>query len=100
MATHPAIFSRPLSPDEAMRNVESFLQLPHVRVFGEQEGFWETYRESILGLSPRGNLVPDAHLAALLRQHGIRTFYTTDRDFKKFTFLDVKDPFSDSNPKT
>jgi predicted nucleic acid-binding protein len=41
----------------------------------------------------RGNLVPDAYLAALLRQHGIRILYTNDRDFKKFDFLDVRDPF-------
>jgi uncharacterized protein len=42
----------------------------------------------------RGNLVPDAHLAALLRQHGIRTLYTNDSDFRKFSFPDVQDPFA------
>ena len=41
----------------------------------------------------RGNLVPDAHLAALLRQHGIRTLYTNDSDFRRFSFLDVRNPF-------
>jgi uncharacterized protein len=41
----------------------------------------------------RRNLVPDAHLAALLRQHDIRTLYTTDTDFRKFEFLDVRNPF-------
>jgi predicted nucleic acid-binding protein len=38
--------------------------------------------------------VPDAHLAALLRQHGIRTLYTNDTDFRRFAFLDVRDPFA------
>jgi predicted nucleic acid-binding protein len=42
----------------------------------------------------RGNLVPDAHLAALLRQHGVRRLYTNDADFRKFAFLDVRNPFS------
>jgi len=42
----------------------------------------------------RGNLVPDAHLAALLKQHGVRTLYTRDADFRKFPFLDVRDPFA------
>ena len=42
----------------------------------------------------RGNLVPDAHLASLLRQHGVRTLYTVDRDFRRFPFLDVRDPFA------
>jgi predicted nucleic acid-binding protein len=40
----------------------------------------------------RGNLVPDAHLAALLSQHGVVTLCTHDRDFRKFSFLDVRDP--------
>jgi hypothetical protein len=51
---------------------------------------------SVSGLIPvRGSLVPDAHLAALLRQHGVATLYTRDRDFLKFGFLDVRDPFGD-----
>jgi len=39
-------------------------------------------------------LVPDAHLAALLKQHGVRVLYTRDADFRKFPFLDVRDPFA------
>ena len=36
--------------------------------------------------------MPDALLAALLRQHGARTLHTHDSDFKGFDFLDVRDP--------
>ncbi len=93
IATHPRIFSRPLSPDEALGNVESLLTLPRVRVLSEGEGFLEIYR-GVTGRFPvRGNLVPDAHLAALLLQHGVRRLYTVDRDFRKFDFLEVTDPF-------
>ncbi len=41
----------------------------------------------------RGNLVPDAHVAAILKQNGIATFFTNDADFRRFTFLDLRDPF-------
>lgn len=34
----------------------------------------------------------DGHLAALLRFHGVRTLYTSDRDFLRFDFLDIQDP--------
>ena len=44
----------------------------------------------------RGNLVPDTHLAALLRQHGVATLYTRDRDFRRFDFLSVIDPLEDA----
>ena len=93
ISTHPRIFAHPLAPAEALRNVESMLGLPRVRVLSEREGFLETYR-AVTGLFPvRGNLVPDAHLASLLRQHGVPRLYTIDRDFRKFDFLDVVDPF-------
>ena len=93
MVTHPRIFDRPLSPDEALRNVESLLRLPHVRAIGEKEGFFDVYRDVTADVPTRGNLVPDAHLATVLRQHGIRRLWSRDRDFLKFPFLDVRDPF-------
>lgn len=54
----------------------------------------DVYREVTANFPVRGNLVPDAHLAALLRQHGVRRLYTTDADCLKFPFLDVQDPFA------
>ena len=43
----------------------------------------------------RANLVPDAHLATLLRQHGVSTLYTNNvGDFTKFGFLDVRNPLA------
>lgn len=92
IATHPSVFARPLGPAEAETNVEALLGLPHVRCLAEEEGFWEIYREVTARVPTRGNLVPDAHLATLLRQHGIKTLYTHDRDFHKFEFLEVRDP--------
>jgi uncharacterized protein len=97
IATHPAVFDHPLSPDEAMANIETLLNLPHARFLSEDEGFWAVYRAMTSELPIRGNLVPDAHLAALLRYHGVKTLYTRDRDFFKFRFLDVRDPLA-GNP--
>lgn len=95
IATHPSIFERPLAPDEAEANVEALIAQPHVRALGELEGFWATYRGATRDLVVRGNLVPDAHLAALLLQHGVTTLWTHDRDFRKFEGIRVRDPFSD-----
>ena len=47
IATHPGIFAQPLSPDDALRNVESLLSLRRVRLLAEGEGFLEVYREEI-----------------------------------------------------
>ena len=93
IATHPAIFTHPLPTDEAAANVEDLLSLPHARTAGEDEGFWKLYRATTSDVPIRGNLVRDAHLVALMRQHGITTLWTRDRDFRKFDGIQVRDPF-------
>jgi uncharacterized protein len=93
MATHSGIFAAPLTPNEAAGNISRLLARPHVRTLSEDEGFWEVYR-AVAGSRPvRGNSVPDTHLAALLRQHGVRTLYSNDADFSRFDFLTVINPF-------
>jgi toxin-antitoxin system PIN domain toxin len=93
IATHGRIFEKPMSHEVAAANVSSLLALPSMRVIAEQEGFWDVYREVTASLTVRGKLVPDAHLVALLRQNGVRTLYTNDRDFRKFDGIDAIDPF-------
>jgi uncharacterized protein len=96
LATHAAVFAEPLTPQEAMANIEALLRLPQVRLLAEEEGFWDVYRSVTGRLPVRGHLVPDAHLAALLRQHGVTTLYTDNKDFLKFEFLRVRNPFEDA----
>jgi toxin-antitoxin system PIN domain toxin len=94
IATHPRIFTAPLSPDEALGNVSALIRLPHVRAISELDGFIDAYKHVTDQTSVRGNLVPDAHVAAILFQHGVRTLYSNDRDFRKFPSLELRDPFS------
>ena len=93
IATHPRIFAAPLSPEEALSNVSALLALPQIRPIAELDGFLNAYRHVTGEIPVRGNLVPDAHVATILFQHGVRTLYSHDRDFRKFSSLDLKDPF-------
>lgn len=93
VATHPAVFDRPLPPERAQANVENLVSLPHVQTPGEQERFWDVYRRVSDDVGARGNLVPDAHLVSLMIQNGVRTIWTHDRDYRKFTGIEVHDPF-------
>ena len=95
IATHPRIFTDPLTPGEALENVESLSDLPQARLISERDGFLELYKESTPELIVRATLVPDAHLATLLRQHGVTTLYTNNvDDFIKFGFLEVRNPLT------
>jgi len=93
IVTHPSVLPSPLTPHEAMSNVEALIGLPHVRTPGEDEGFWDLY-VATRNDADRGNAVPDGHLASLMRQHGVRTIYTRDRDFRRFDGIAAEDPFS------
>lgn len=94
ISTHPAIFKNPLSPEVAWGNISRLLARPRVRVIGELSGFVREYEAVTSSYPVRGNHVPDAHLATILRQNGVKTIYTADADFRKFPFLEVVDPFA------
>jgi uncharacterized protein len=93
IVTHPALLPRPLAPKDAIANLSALIAVPHVRTPGEQEGFWELYLAT-RSEADRGNDVPDGHLAALMRQHGVGKIYTRDRDFRRFDGIAVEDPFA------
>ena len=94
IVTHPRLLDAPLTPNVAIDNIEQFVCQPHVRLVGEIEGFWPIYRRVADTTKPKGNLVPDAHLVAVMRQHGISTIWSGDRDFRKFDGITVRDPFA------
>ncbi len=94
IATHPAIFAAPLAASEATANVEGLMALPNVQTVGEGERFWSVWHDVAGDTPPTGNLVPDAHLAALMRENGVRTIWTSDRDFRRFDGIEVRDPFA------
>ena len=92
MATHPGIFTAPLAPQKAWANILALLSLPRAQIIGEESSFPEDYAAATKEFPVRGNLVPDAHLAVVLREHGVKRLYTTDVDFRKFDFLETINP--------
>lgn len=92
LSTSPKVLATPLSPREAREWVGELLDLPQVRTISEEPGFWKLYVQVATPISPRGAAVTDTHLAAVLLQHGVKTLYTRDRDFRRYDFLKVIDP--------
>lgn len=41
-----------------------------------------------------GNIIHDARIAILMREHGIKRIYTRDTDFHRFPFLEPVDPMA------
>jgi toxin-antitoxin system PIN domain toxin len=93
ISTSAAIFERPYTPEEALAAIADLIERPHVRTPSEQPGFLDLYRSTTPG-GARGALVPDAHIATLMRQHGVGTIYTRDRGFRRFDGIEVRDTFA------
>lgn len=91
IVTHPGTLPAPLTAAEATANVASLLARPHLRTAGEAQGFLDLYRATS-GDGARGNQVPDAHLATLMRQHGVGVVYSRDRDLRRYEGITVRDP--------
>lgn len=92
LATNPALTDEPLSPSEALASLSDLTERDHVRTPGEASGFLSVFRQTAAA-GTRGKDVTDAHIAALMRQHGVGTIYTRDRDFRRFEGIRIEDPF-------
>jgi toxin-antitoxin system PIN domain toxin len=83
LSTHPGIYERPLAVDQALDTVALWLAQP-VTVAPEPDARHITHLRDLLAETGRGgNLVNDAHLAALALQHRA-TVVTFDNDFGRF----------------
>ncbi|HSN91222.1 MAG TPA: TA system VapC family ribonuclease toxin [Anaeromyxobacteraceae bacterium] len=93
VVTHRSVLRPPLAVGEAWAIVESLLASPGLSVLAATSRHAavaaEVFRE-VPDVS--GNLVHDAHVAILMREHGIRRIYTRDTDFHRFPFLEPVDP--------
>ena len=82
-ATHPAVFPNPLSIEDAATIVRSWLAQP-TAVVVEPTGRHVDMLEGLLsGPGTAGNLVNDAHLAAIAMGHGA-DIVSFDADFARF----------------
>lgn len=91
VVTHPRVFSPPTPMAEALRFVQIVRSRPNAVVVSPGERHWEIFARLCTGSAVKGNLVPDAFLAALAIESGSE-WITTDRDFNRFAGLRVRHP--------
>ncbi len=91
IATHPRAFERPLDHSTAWELVTDWLAAPVAWVAQPGPSYQRILGELIQTYGVRGNLVPDAALAALAIEHGL-TLCSTDTDFARFGPLRWENP--------
>lgn len=91
--TQPSLFERAFTMQRAAAIAGQWLAQPHVTVIEPGARYWSIFRELLPKAQIGGNLVMDAHLAALTLEHA-GTLYTTDKDFLRFEDLRVVNPLA------
>jgi hypothetical protein len=93
IATNPRLHRRPLTTAEAAGKVDGWLLQPCVRVLAPGAAHWPTLRKLLRATKASGNLVSDAHLAALAIEHDA-TLCSNDGDFGHFPGLRWENPLA------
>jgi toxin-antitoxin system PIN domain toxin len=89
--THPRVFAPPTPLKAALQFVNTLRDAPNCVVIDPGARHWDLFNTLCKSSTARGNLIPDAFLAALAIESGSE-WITTDRDFSRFPGLRWRHP--------
>lgn len=93
LMTSPRILPRPITPHEAIADVEAWRSSPYVDMLTPGAEHLHVLGRMIEAAGRGGELIPDAHLAALAFENG-GTIASHDTDFARFTLVSWIDPLA------
>jgi len=93
IGTSHRAFPRPLRLAEAADRISEWVQRPNVHLLNPTADHWPIFRKLLIETNAAGNLVTDAHVAALAIEHGCE-LYSADADFARFPNLKWRNPLA------
>lgn len=87
------MFDPPAPIEQALAFADALRDQPTAVLLGPGPRHWGIFERLCLEAGAKGNLVPDAYLAALAIESGAELI-TTDRDFARFPGLRWRHPLS------
>ena len=91
VAMHPRVFNPPSTMEQALAFVADVRDQPNCVTIRAGNRHWDIFERLCRSAGVKGNLVPDAYLAALAIESG-STWVTTDRDYSRFAGLTWRHP--------
>jgi toxin-antitoxin system PIN domain toxin len=91
VVTHPRVFNPPSGMEKALAFVEELRNQSTCTIINPGPRHWEIFCRLCKTAGIKGNLVPDAFLAALAIESGSE-WVTADRDYHRFPGLRVHHP--------
>ena len=92
VVTHPRVFNPPSTLEQALGFISDVRNQPNCVLVQPGRRHWAIFEQLCRTVHVKGNLVPDAYLAALAIESGSE-WITTDRDFSRFPRLSWRHPF-------
>ncbi len=93
VVTHPRVYHPPSPPEIALADLKQILAAPSLQLLSEAPKHQDLMLALIRESGVKGNLIHDAHIAALCLENGVRELITGDRDFSRFPALKIVNPF-------
>lgn len=93
VVTHPRVYHPPMPAGAALSDLRRILGSPSLMLLSETARHAEVMASVIEASGATGNLVHDAHIAALCLEHGVSELVTGDRDFARFPQIHTVNPF-------
>ena len=94
ITTRPGILANPLTVDQAVGYVESWLKQPFVEAVAPGPGHWPILRQLLHATGTAGNLTSDLHLAAMAIERSA-SVCSADQDYQRFAGLEHISPLGE-----
>ncbi len=94
IVTHPSALANPTTVTKAVSIVNKWLELENTHLVSLEKKNWPLFAKMLVEGQANGNLVMDAHLAAMAASCGA-TLASTDRDFTRFPGIKTMNPISE-----
>ncbi len=86
ISTKRELFSRPLTPDQALAIIGNWLDQPNCVLLAPGPNHFKVLSNLVAATGVAGNLTSDAHLAAIAIEHNAE-LHSFDNDFTRFPKL-------------
>ena len=94
ITTNPRIFRNPITLAKAVQIVDSWLELDNTHLVFLEKKNWSLFSSILIDSQANGDLVMDAHVAAMATSCGAK-LASTDRDFTRFPGIQLINPIKD-----
>lgn len=98
IVTHPRIYRPPSPMALAVKAIQAWAGSPTLRFIGEGTDHLDRLAGAVTAARVEGAMIHDARIAAICVSHGVRQFWTADRDFSRFPMLKTRNPLVPATP--